>query len=116
MSFRRYSVFNHLGEGLDACSEGNAENTGPSREWRFEGVPTTTEVLIALLQAKYISAVDVGVVFRPLQKNITGQCIEFMAMFFSTSVRKSNVQLSNKRKDRIIVPVGDDIAASLEEK
>ena len=38
---------------------------GSSREWRSEGVPTTDEMVIALLQSKYISAVDVRVVFCP---------------------------------------------------
>ena len=55
VNFYRYPVLNHLSEGLDACSERNATNTGSSREWRPEGAPTTDEVLIVLPHTKLYS-------------------------------------------------------------
>jgi hypothetical protein len=74
------------------------QNTGSSREWRPEGAPTTDKVLIALLQTKCISPVEVIVVFRLLQKNITEQSIEFMVMLSSTVVRKSNLHLQKNEE------------------
>ena len=98
MNFYRCPVFNHLAEGLDACSEWNAANTGLSREWRPEGAPTTDEVLIVLPHTKYIPVVEVRVVFCPLQKNITEQCIKFMVILSSTIVRKSNQHLQTNEE------------------
>ena len=88
MNFHRYLEFNHLGEAVDACSEFDAENTGPSREWRPEGAPTTKRGADRLLLKNGMSAVEVSVVFRPLQKKITEQCTEFIAMLLLDSVRK----------------------------
>ena len=61
-----------------------------SREWRPEGAPTTERGADRLLLNKVMSAVEVSVVFRPLQKKITEQCTKFIAMLRSNSVRKSN--------------------------
>ena len=74
-AFWQIFCFNHLVDGVDTCSEWNAENTGPSRpmrSWLSYFRPT---------------------VFRPLQKKITERCTEFIAMLSSTSVRKSNQHL-----------------------
>ena len=68
-------------------SERNADNSGPSREWRPEGLPTTDEALFVLLQANELSIVLLRSVFCPSRKNKT----------------KNSIQ------------IGDDIAAFLEE-
>ncbi len=69
------------------------KKTGPSREWRPEGAPTTERGADRLLLNKGVSVIEVSVVFRPLQKNITEQCTEFIAMLLLNSVRKSNLHL-----------------------
>ena len=98
MNFHRYLEFNHLVEALGVCSECDAENTGPSREWRPEGAPTTERGADCLLLNKGMSAVEVSVVFRPLQKKITEQCTEFIAMLLLNSVRKSNLHLQTNEE------------------
>ena len=57
-----------------------------------KGAPTTERGADRLLLNKGISAVEVSVVFRPLHKNTTEQCTEFIAMLLLNSVRKSNLQ------------------------
>ena len=67
--------------------ECNADNAGPSREWRPEGAPITDEALLVLLQANGPSVVLLSSVFCPLQK----------------------------KKKKNSVQIGDEIAVFLEE-
>ena len=53
----------------------------------------TDEELIALLQIEGMSAVEVGVVFRSLQKKTAELGIEFTVMLCLAMVRKSNLHL-----------------------
>jgi hypothetical protein len=73
VNFHRYLELNHLVEALGSCSECDAENTGPSREWRPEGAPTTERGADCLLLNKGMSAVKFSVVFRPFQKKVNEQ-------------------------------------------
>ena len=98
MNFHIYLEFDHLVEALDARSECYAENTGPSREWRPGGAPTTERGADRLLLTTGMSAVEVSAVFPPLQKNITEQCIEFIAMLLLNSVRKSKLHLQTNEE------------------
>ena len=56
---------------MKSLGECNTDNTGPSREWRPEGTPTTDEVLQVLLETRGLLIIVVSVVFCPLQKKIS---------------------------------------------
>ena len=56
---------------INSFIECNADNAGPSREWRPEGAPTTDKALHVLLETQRFSIVVSGVVLSDLQKKIS---------------------------------------------